>query len=98
MFAQHKATFGSLCPKIRRIFEFLFFSSWVLDTINKKIKQIVNSDHDTINHYKNLKYDLKEFKRVHIDRHFVLTFKVSIKDNFILFADFDHHDNVYNGK
>ena len=66
-----------------------------VETINKKIKQIVNSDHDTINHYKNLKYDLKEFKRVHIDRHFVLTFKVSIKDNFILFADFDHHDNVY---
>lgn len=65
------------------------------DIIYKKIKQIVSCDEETINHYKNLKHDLKEFKRVHIDRSFVLTFKVDIKNNFILFVDFDHHDEVY---
>jgi len=63
--------------------------------INKKIKEVIKKDLDSINHYKNLKYDLKEFKRVHIDKHFVLTFKVDYENNFILFADFDHHDNVY---
>ena len=63
--------------------------------INKKIKEVINKDLDSINHYKNLKYDLKEFKRVHIDKHFVLTFKVDYENNFILFVDFDHHDNVY---
>ncbi|MBU0760810.1 MAG: hypothetical protein KJ858_03910 [Nanoarchaeota archaeon] len=47
---------------------------------------------------KNLRYDLSEFKRVHIEKHFVLTFKVSIRDNFILFVDFDHHDNIYKRK
>ena len=63
--------------------------------INKKIKEVINKDLDSINHYKNLKYGLREFKRVHIDKHFVLIFKVDYENNFILFADFDHHDNVY---
>lgn len=65
------------------------------EIINKKIKEVINSDFESIDHYKNLRYDLKNFKRVHIDKHFVLTFKVDKEKNFILFEDFDHHDNVY---
>lgn len=68
------------------------------EIINKKIKQIVNSDRAFIEHYKNLKHDLKEFKRVHIDSSFVLVFRVDIPNNFILFVDFDHHDNIYRKK
>ena len=41
----------------------------------KKISEIVANTPDTINRYKNLRHDLKEFKRVHIG-HFVLSFKV----------------------
>lgn len=66
-----------------------------VEIINKKIKEIINNDNNSIDRYKNLKYKLKQFKRVHIDKHFVLTFKVNKEDNFILFEDFDHHDNVY---
>ena len=66
-----------------------------VEIINKKIKEIINNDVVSIVRYKNLRYDLKEFKRVHIDNNFVLTFKVDVKNNFILFADLDHHDNVY---
>ena len=66
-----------------------------VEIINKKIKEIINCDHNSIQHYKNLRYDLKEFKRVHIDKSFVLTFKVDLARNFILFVDFDHHDRVY---
>jgi mRNA interferase RelE/StbE/toxin YoeB len=66
-----------------------------VDIINKKIKEIINCDSASINHYKNLKYNLKEFKRVHIDNNFVLTFKVDLSKNFILFIDFDHHDRIY---
>jgi len=66
-----------------------------VEIINKKIKEIINCDNVSINHYKNLRYDLKEFKRVHIDKNFVLTFKVDLANNFILFVDFDHHDRVY---
>ena len=68
------------------------------EIINKKIKQIINSDNISIQHYKNLKYDLKEFKAVHVDSSFVLVFKVDIKNNFVLFVDFDHHDRVYKKK
>ena len=67
-----------------------------VEIINKKIKQIINSDSNSIQHYKNLRHDLSDFKRVHIDTSFVLVFKVDIQKNYILFVDFDHHDNVYN--
>lgn len=66
--------------------------------INKKIKQIVNSDEFTIEHYKNLRNDLSEYKRVHIMKHFVLLFKVFKKEKFILFDKFDHHDKIYKKK
>ena len=66
-----------------------------VEIINKKIKEIVNSDEAKIQHYKNLRYDLKEFKRVHVDKHFILTFKVDLARRFILFVDFDHHDKAY---
>lgn len=63
--------------------------------INKKIKQIVNSDEFTIEHYKNLRHNMKDFKRVHIDKHFVLTFHYDKAKKFVFFVDYDHHDNIY---
>ena len=63
--------------------------------LNKKIKEIINNDKNSIDRYKNLKHGLKEIKRVHIDKHFVLSFKVDKEDNYILFLDFEHHDNAY---
>ncbi|MEK6970179.1 MAG: addiction module toxin RelE [archaeon] len=66
-----------------------------VEIIRKKIAQIVQSDEETIEHYKNLRSDLKEFKRVHIDKHFVLIFHYDKKEKFILFEDFDHHEHVY---
>ncbi len=66
-----------------------------VEIIDRKIKEIISHDKTTIQHYKNLRYELKDFKRVHIDSSFVLIFKVNIEKNFILFADFDHHDSIY---
>ncbi|MBS3081587.1 type II toxin-antitoxin system RelE/ParE family toxin [Candidatus Pacearchaeota archaeon] len=66
-----------------------------VESINKKIKEIINSDNEKIQHYKNLRHDLSEYKRVHIEKHFVLIFKVDLSNNFILFVDFDHHDKIY---
>ena len=43
------------------------------DTIMKKIEKILTCD--DINHYKNLKKPLQDFKRVHIKSSFVLIFK-----------------------
>ncbi|MFA7134171.1 MAG: addiction module toxin RelE [archaeon] len=61
----------------------------------KKIEQICSSDEFTIEHYKNLRHDMSDRKRVHIDKSFVLTFKYFKEKKFILFLDFDHHDNIY---
>jgi YafQ family addiction module toxin component len=66
-----------------------------VEIIHKKIKQIVNSDEFTIEHYKNLRHDLSDFKRVHIDKHFVLVFHYDTGKQFIIFEDFDHHEEIY---
>ncbi|MBI4016827.1 MAG: hypothetical protein HY363_03990 [Candidatus Aenigmarchaeota archaeon] len=65
------------------------------EIIHKKIKEIINNGSESIDRYKNLKYELKHLKRVHIDKHFVLTFTVDKQKNHILFLEFDHHDRVY---
>ncbi len=69
-----------------------------VEILNKKIKQIINSDKTTIKHYKNLRNELKEYKRVHIAKSFVLLFKVIKEEKHILFDKFDHHDNIYKRK
>lgn len=65
------------------------------ETLLKKIEEISLRDETTIEYYKNLMYDLKEYKRVHIDKSFVLLFKVFKKEKFILFDKFKHHDEIY---
>jgi len=67
----------------------------VAEAINKKIKEIINNDVKSIDRYKNLRYEMKQYKRVHMYSSFVLTFKVDKESNYILFEDFDHHDKVY---
>lgn len=62
------------------------------DQVLKKIEEIINSSN--VEHYKNLKYNMKDSKRVHIG-HFVLVFKFDKMNNLVLFLDFDHHDNIY---
>ena len=60
--------------------------------VNKKIKQIINSDISFINHFKNLRAPMNYLKRVHIGG-FILTFQV--KNNIIFFENFGHHDKAY---
>lgn len=57
-----------------------------------KMEEIVNTS--DIEHYKNLRYNLKEFKRAHVG-HFVIVFNFDKQNNIILFSDFDHHDSIY---
>jgi len=63
--------------------------------LNKKMLQIMDCDKDTINHYKNLRGELSNYKRVHIGKSFVLLFSVDLKNNIIYFVKFSHHDKVY---
>ncbi|MFH1249196.1 MAG: addiction module toxin RelE [archaeon] len=62
------------------------------EQVLKKIEEIINSS--DVEHYKNLRYDLKDKKRVHIG-HFILVFSFIKEENKIKFLDFDHHDKVY---
>jgi len=60
--------------------------------ILKKIEEIINCY--TLEHYKNLRYNMKESKRVHVG-HFVLIFNYNKENNFVSFEYFDHHDKIY---
>ncbi|MBS3165581.1 type II toxin-antitoxin system RelE/ParE family toxin [Candidatus Woesearchaeota archaeon] len=62
------------------------------EQVLNKIEEVINSAN--VEHYKNLRYNLKDSKRVHIG-HFVLVFQFIKAENKIIFLDFDHHDNVY---
>ena len=59
----------------------------------KKINEVANSS--DIEHYKNLKFPMNEFKRVHIDKSFILIFKYDKTNNKLKFYDLDHHDRIY---
>lgn len=79
--------------KLKKIFKKLDKKDKLLcDRVFKKMGEIANSYN--VESYKNLRYDSKECKRVHIG-HFVLIFRFDKKNNLIIFDDFDHHDNIY---
>ena len=60
--------------------------------VQKKINQLARLDESAINHFKNLRGNLRDYKRVHVGS-FVLIFKVE-KDT-IIFDRFMHHDEAY---
>ena len=63
-----------------------------LEIINKKIQEIKKNP----NHiYKFLRKPLQNFNRVHIDKHFVLIFKINHQEGLVTIYYYDHHDNVY---
>ena len=75
----------------------------VISKLFKKDKQLYENLFNKINellispnieHYKNLRYDMKEYKEVHVGS-FVLVFKYDKFNNIISFSDFDHHDKIF---
>ena len=62
------------------------------EAVMKKIEEVAGSS--DVEHYKNLRYDMKDSKRVHIG-HFVLVFSYDKSKDFVSFEDYDHHDNIY---
>jgi mRNA-degrading endonuclease RelE of RelBE toxin-antitoxin system len=59
-----------------------------------KIIEIISSE--DLTRYKNLKYDLKKYKRVHVNDSYVIVF-YDDKDKKVYFIDYEHHDRVYEG-
>ncbi len=62
-----------------------------LKNVLKKIDDILLSQE--LDHYKNLRYDLKKYKRVHVNDSYVILFFGN--DNIVYFVDYNHHDNMY---
>lgn len=62
------------------------------ENIMNKVKEILSIE--DLDHYKNLKYNLKKFKRVHVNSSYVIIF-YDRKNNFVLFEDYAHHDEIY---
>ncbi len=58
-----------------------------------KIRQIASSPN--IEHYKNLRSPLQEYKGVHVLSSFVLTFKYDRERDEVEFIKLEHHDDVY---
>lgn len=80
-------------PSLQKILNKLFKKNGQLyEQVLNKVKEIISSNN--IEHYKNLRYNMKDSKRVHIG-HFVLVFQFDKENNKIFFDDFDHHDNIY---
>ena len=64
----------------------------IYEQLIKKMDEIVNNL--DIEHYKNLRYHMKDSKRVHVGS-FVLIFQYDKKNDMINFDYFDHHDKIY---
>ena len=62
-----------------------------LEIILKKIDEILENPH----RYKNLRAPLNDWKRVHVDKHFVIIFSIDEESKSVTLEDYDHHDNIY---
>jgi len=80
-------------PNLQKIIKKLFKKdNKTRERIIKKIEEIINAN--SIEHYKNLRHGLKNFKRIQIKEK-VLIFSFNKSTNTIIFEDFDHHDKIY---
>ena len=85
--------------EFRKIFNKLSKKSPVIArAINRKVKEIISRDKESVMNYKNLKYNLKNIKRAHITEWLVITFEIRLNENFILFVNIASRDNVYKKK
>ncbi len=82
----------ALSIKLKKIFGKIYSKDKArYEAAMKKVEEVSNSEN--LEHYKNLRYSMKRFKRVHIDSHLVLVFR--LENNIIHFENLQHHDYIY---
>ena len=80
---------------IDKIFEKLAKKDIVaLEAIQKKTKQIIEDPY----RFKPLSNKMKFIRRVHIMKHFVLTYQIIEQEKTVELLDYDHHDKIYRKK
>ncbi|MDF1557523.1 MAG: type II toxin-antitoxin system mRNA interferase toxin, RelE/StbE family [ANME-2 cluster archaeon] len=62
-----------------------------VEIILKKIDEILENPL----RYNNLRAPLNDWKRIHVDKHFVLIFSVDEESKSVTLEDYDHHGNIY---
>lgn len=62
-----------------------------LKNVLKKVDEVIATQ--DLDHYKNLRYELKKYKRIHVNNSYVILFFGS--DGTVYFVDYSHHDNIY---
>ncbi len=84
---------GEILPSLKeKLYQLSKKDRVLYERAMKKIEEIILSE--SVDHYKNLRNDFSDCKRVHIG-HFVLVFSYEVSLNKIVFVDFDHHDFIY---
>lgn len=82
-----------LAPKVRQRLDKLAKKDRALAiAVRKKIDQIISCDETSILHFKNLRHDMSEYKRVKVGS-FILFFK--LEGDTIAFDRLVHHDEAY---
>ena len=59
--------------------------------IYKKLKQVLEDPQ----RFKPLRSDMKNYREVHIDKHFVLIYSVDEVRRVVILEDYDHHENIF---
>ena len=62
-----------------------------VDIILRKVDEILADP----GRYKNLRSPLEDWRRVHIDKHFVLCYSIDGNQKVVTLEDYDHHDRIY---
>ncbi len=79
-----------LSESLRKVLKKLYRKNRVLyKAVMKKMNEVVLNPE----HYKNLRYDMSDYKRVHVGKHFVLFF--TVEANVVKFNSLLHHDKAY---
>lgn len=79
-------------PKIDEIFGKLAKKNpKQLEIISNKLEEIAEDPY----RFKPLSNIMKGFRRVHINRSFVLVYSIDEENKTVILEDFDHHDNIY---
>ena len=64
-------------------------NSQLYERVHKKLAEIIENPE----HYKPLRYNMKNLRRAHIEKSFVLVFTFS--NNLVEFLELEHHDKIY---
>ncbi len=62
-----------------------------LEIIYKKLEQVLEDPY----RFKPLRSDMKEYREVHIDKHFVLLYSIDKERKVVILIDYDHHDKIF---